>query len=1343
MPETKNTFTGSRMDKDADSRLLERGLYRDALNFKSANSEGDHEGAGENALSNKQLTSLSLGANVNTLGMFMATAIDRIYWFLSSDSGNFVVEYDIDSDSSAIVLHDTRVGVLNILNFDINYLITGVNIIVNSDDGTLLLCWTDGLNEPKCINIDRAKSYGENGFDEADIRVIKAPPIFSPVINLVDSVSNEENDISERFLRFAYRYQYLDGEYSAISPFTETAFLPKTFSYDYAISSNESMVNTFNEVNINFNTGSDLVKVVEIVFKESGSSNINVIESYIKDDQGWADDASVTVDYNNNKVKQVLDESQLARIYDAVPLKAKAQEMISNRIIYGFYTENYNIEDSNGARIPIDFSLSADNTAIVSGTPTQSMKSNRDYEIGISYLDGKGRMSTILTSINNTAVIPNPDCINQNQLKATIVNLAPFWATNYRFFIKQTREDYDVVVPTLFYADGVYVWIKLEGDEVNKITEGEFLYVKADTQEILGSTVQTRVLEIKTQDANFLGGGELGGTYFRVKPSGYRINEDDFIFYEFNSYDSSSNANDNPIRSEVNVIEKASYYGTSGLNDLTSSGTYSGTVDVRYIVRIFSTGAPDTYEWSDDDGATFDDNGAAGYAITGGAQLIQNGVQVTFAATTGHAASDTWIVSAKSATDDGFGGSEGSKAYAFFKSLESNGNINVDDVIEGGARITIVYDEYNETTEFEEHSFISSRKYDNLEEWFFGDSIQAELTIAASRIWFRRGTTTQNGGAKYFTQDATADMTMIIISSGTQNNDLDQRVKVRSTLEIFQSEQNIIFETIPTNNDSAFFFEIGRTYAIDSSGFHLGFDGSDTDQSGIADAVLILPVFNCFSWGNGFESYKIKDLFNAKSMKTDSRPLDTIEDYRENIRISSLTYSQPYEQTTNYNGINEFNLSKVNWKDMDDKYESVQKLFSRDTNLIVFQEDKIHNIPFAKDILFDADGNGNVKESNEVLGTEIAFSGEWGISKNPESFAFYGNQVYFTDSTRGAVLRLGLDGIEEISKRGMRDYFRDSFRDVKDAKKIGAYDLFNKQYVLTVDDVFTPETMVMPCGSTINAYAMDEALTFDVTIQASTGNVFFNYVATGNINLTITEAGVPTDAGTITGTSSYEYNKTSSTIEVLTVTLTPIATTPNISLTIPCPIDAGVPIIANDDLVLVLTGTVVDNINILDNDVFIDPVTVLITTPPVEGTAIVNPNNTIKYTHAGLNTNADTLIYNIDDGSTNDSADLDLNVKATGGGGGATGQVFSISTDSYYNPAVDGEGACGFVLDDTKYHDGALLEPKIGDNVFTDINKTTPFNGGDKYYRISNGISIRIFTDGSITGYWVCGAGEA
>ncbi len=101
----------------------------------------------------------------------------------------------------------------------------------------------------------------------------------------------------------------------------------------------------------------------------------------------------------------------------------------------------------------------------------------------------------------------------------------------------------------------------------------------------------------------------------------------------------------------VGEITAAVWGGTlnAGLNDATSGGTYVGTSEIPryYKIQVDTTGTPDSFDWfySIDNRGTWN-VGASSVAITGGAQTLDNGVTVTFGATTGHAVTDIWFFEA-------------------------------------------------------------------------------------------------------------------------------------------------------------------------------------------------------------------------------------------------------------------------------------------------------------------------------------------------------------------------------------------------------------------------------------------------------------------------------------------------------------------------------------------------------------------------------------------------------------------------------------------------------------------------------------------------------------------------
>ena len=149
-------------------------------------------------------------------------------------------------------------------------------------------------------------------------------------------------------------------------------------------------------------------------------------------------------------------------------------------------------------------------------------------------------------------------------------------------------------------------------------------------------------------------------------------------------------------------------------------------------------------------------------------------------------------------------------------------------------------------------------------------------------------------------------------------------------------------------------------------------------------------------------------------------------------RKSSLIYSGIYNSRTGINNTNQFSVAEDITKTLDPVNGSIQKLFAENTNMTIFQESKVSSVLVDKDAIYTAEGSPIQTTSNVVLGQVQPYLGEYGISTNPESFAVYGFQKYFTDKDRGVVLRLSRDGITEISNYGMIDYFRDNLSALND-----------------------------------------------------------------------------------------------------------------------------------------------------------------------------------------------------------------------------------------------------------------------------------------------------------------------
>ncbi len=1061
MPKLLNTFHRGIMDTDTDKSLTRIDRYRRAENLRfHINDEND--GVGVN-IKGTVLKSDETGENTDLkcIGAFFNEDLDVIYYKLASTDGQISmdIEYNIVSGNSTVILSDTN----GVLNYDKTGYITGWNEI----DG--LQIWSEWGNNPRRINTERAKAYGEDGFTEDDITLIVEPPLQKLKLTLQNTSSDDENHLKEIFVSFSYRYRYLDGEYSVLAPFTEFAFEPETFRYDFSSQSNESMVNKFNQVLIEFNTGSERVVEIQLVFKESESNTEWIIDDFNKALLGYGNDQAKTFQFNNNKVsKRALSDHIIRSTFDNVPLTCKSQTMIEGRLLLAYYKENYDIKDDLGAKIEMDYSLEVVSIAVPNLIPLRTCKTNRSYEVVIVYIFDYGRHTTTLKSKTDTIYIPNSESIKSNSIDVLLKNKPPDGAKHYRFFVKQTKKNYDQLLPTLFYEDGVYRWVKLEGADKDKVKEGDYLIVKSDSQGIISELVKTKVLEVVRQEKNFLQPEdvideikEISGLYFKVKPDGYRLNEDDFEFFQIDTYHNARRKYHNCLRNSSPIVGPAYFYGT-GLDDLTSSGTsvLADMTDKRFLIQIDGTPGTDTFRWSIDDGASWV---AQNVAITAGSpQALSDGVEITFVAGTGHTITDEWNIYARGTLV-----SSDQRAYGFFRilgdidnTMTAGGHTTDDEIIEAGARITLEFDEYNTGSVFFELNEISTDRYANIQEWFYKEGIGDKILLQEAgfdltSIFFMRGIlkVDVDGSANYLQYDADGYITMVIESQNEQTS--TKWTKVRAKTVLFQSDGSttLLFETEPQEQPYGIFYEIGKTYDI-TNGFHIADSDVPTDvnQTAIADLRVKLDFFNAYSYGNAVESYKIKDEFNRKGLDVGIRvSTESKEEYKEVTRVADITWSDVYEDETNFNGLNTFNLSLINFVKLDKENSSIQKLQNFNSNLRVYQEDAIGIMPYNKNIIYDVQGGQAIGITTNILNKQSYrpyASGLHGISKNPESLVQIGSRTYLTDRVRGDILRLANDGITEINENFLEHYTSDEMNANKGLAMVAGYDPKKKEYLL-------------------------------------------------------------------------------------------------------------------------------------------------------------------------------------------------------------------------------------------------------------------------------------------------------
>ena len=257
MPEVRNLFTGSKMNKDLDERLLPQGEYRDGQNISVSKSEGPDEGVVENILGNSQYSNFNFRSGTEIIGYYVDTNKDRLFIFVTnfSDSSpdqlsNFP-QGDLNDPAGGLILGslcaiayiegpltggNPASGIIvqgSFLNFSKTHQMLGCDLIED------LLFFTDNRNQPRKINIETAIANPTYYTNEDHISVAKFAP-FSPIsfIDQTTKMPTAKDTLSE----------YLPANSSAVVV-SSTAAAVKIYFGTVDINITSPMVTRFLNIN--------------------------------------------------------------------------------------------------------------------------------------------------------------------------------------------------------------------------------------------------------------------------------------------------------------------------------------------------------------------------------------------------------------------------------------------------------------------------------------------------------------------------------------------------------------------------------------------------------------------------------------------------------------------------------------------------------------------------------------------------------------------------------------------------------------------------------------------------------------------------------------------------------------------------------------------------------------------------------------------------------------------------------------------------------------------------------------------------------------------------------------
>ena len=728
---------------------------------------------------------------------------------------------------------------------------------------------------------------------------------------------------------------------------------------------------------------------------------------------------------------------------------------------------------------------------------TESLHSNRDYETGIVYMDEYGRSSTVLVSPYNTTFFPPSSSVTKNSIEIRLANLPPYWASKYKFVVKPSEGDYQTIYASTFYSP--------DGDGSDAIANSSIFWFK---------------LEGNNQNLVSIG-QEL---IVKVDSTGPLLTE------------------------QICTVLDIKAFPKTGITGTSSAGLYM--------------------------------------------QLKPSG-WTTVSTQTNYFAGEYSKVNESTAAS--------SQGGSCLNNYPLNDSAGAPYDIPAGSVIRIVIDNWragsgatgcNDMSVFFDKTFTSSSDYLTFHDWAVGDDLESQLTTANSTvdqmtISFDPALSTSGSGCISDFMHVTCNIRQtpngeqFFVNSGGGKMCWQwfkkQRMYINTTIEVTRGGGFFVWETIPQDADPNLFYDAsdlleikalvpgGQKYHMANTIFNpitetYNLAPGGTDQGVSQDLVTDLTFYNCYTFGNGVESYRIEDSPVGKSFNLGERTLAVSnQDFKEANRFAGMTYSGVYSDSANLNNLNEFNLGLLNYRDYETSFGPIQLLHSRETDILCLQEDRISYLLVKKNIIVDATGGGAIASVPQILGNQVARIEEYGISFNPESFVAWGHDMFFTDAKRGAVLNLrgaskDSDQLQIVSSYGMHSWFRNQFNEQLTTQKLGGYDPYMQEYVLSTNPNPVPVPIpLVPCGQSISKLDSVDTITYTSNLGLIVGEIDIPYTITsGSITINVTWDGTVYTSGAVTSSGSFTFSKTSAVPSTAVVEIIPTESS-TYEVTVECP----------------------------------------------------------------------------------------------------------------------------------------------------------------------------------------------
>jgi hypothetical protein len=451
-----------KLDKDTDQKLVQKNSMVDALNvYIDENLSGESGDAGV-IKPIRGTTSLEFhtadvrpeGYDVDAstwrvLGSVTDEITEVVYFFCWSEDSNEQGVYAWDRKgvlpyvaedgtiSSGTASSVRKIFADPIFNFNPNSFVSAdvVYTLPSVDrgqtglpDNDVIIYFTDNSNEPRKLNVYRTLFTpglsSRSNLNKNDY-ICACPKVPMGNIDFVfesDISVNVSNFESAPGFQFAIQGIYHDGTHTAIGPYSDIAFPPSVVNRG-----SKAVADTLqhNLCKIFIPTLPKEIKTISILARQGNSANfieLAEVPNLGGNEGNWVNEGDERhYKFYNNEIAVGVSPSEVSKIFDAVPKRAKSQSAINNRLVYGNFVEGYKPTQVGASLTPVFRARPSEGVDFSIGAIPSIVKHRGGHASGIE-ID----------------VSEIPDAIDEG----TVVEFAFAFAPNQNFHVYNNRSSY-------------------------------------------------------------------------------------------------------------------------------------------------------------------------------------------------------------------------------------------------------------------------------------------------------------------------------------------------------------------------------------------------------------------------------------------------------------------------------------------------------------------------------------------------------------------------------------------------------------------------------------------------------------------------------------------------------------------------------------------------------------------------------------------------------------------------------------------------------------------------------------------------------------------------------------